>query len=96
VLFEKVTVIRPTRKSLRHHGCKGPDGEGCQEGSREVTLSGPGAVIVKGGHLEGDPVDILFDGRDTFLQEDEVSPLDPRDGLFLLSALACFLAAGYP
>jgi hydroxymethylpyrimidine/phosphomethylpyrimidine kinase len=30
--------------------------------ARELQAKGPRAVLVKGGHLEGDPVDVLFDG----------------------------------
>jgi hydroxymethylpyrimidine/phosphomethylpyrimidine kinase len=33
--------------------------------ARDLKAMGPGAVVVKGGHLEGDAVDVFFDGRDT-------------------------------
>jgi hydroxymethylpyrimidine/phosphomethylpyrimidine kinase len=37
--------------------------EAMAEAARELQARGPRAVLVKGGHLEGDPVDVFFDGR---------------------------------
>jgi hydroxymethylpyrimidine/phosphomethylpyrimidine kinase len=34
------------------------------EAARRVHELGPEWVLIKGGHLEGDPIDVLFDGRD--------------------------------
>lgn len=31
--------------------------------ARRIATMGPGAVVIKGGHLHGDPVDVLWDGR---------------------------------
>ena len=31
--------------------------------ARDLHAQGPRVVVVKGGHLEGDPVDVFFDGR---------------------------------
>ena len=36
-----------------------------QEAATAILDLGAGAVLVKGGHLEGDPVDIFFDGQRT-------------------------------
>jgi len=35
-----------------------------REAARRIAAYGPRFVIIKGGHAEGDPVDLLFDGRD--------------------------------
>ena len=35
-----------------------------REAARRIHSIGPRAVLVKGGHLEGDAVDVLFDGHD--------------------------------
>jgi len=35
-----------------------------REAARRIAALGPGIVIVKGGHLEGPPVDLVFDGHD--------------------------------
>jgi hydroxymethylpyrimidine/phosphomethylpyrimidine kinase len=37
--------------------------EAMAEAARDLHAQGPRAVVVKGGHLEGDPVDVFFDGR---------------------------------
>jgi hydroxymethylpyrimidine/phosphomethylpyrimidine kinase len=34
-----------------------------REAARELKARGPRAVVVKGGHLEGDPVDVFYDGE---------------------------------
>lgn len=34
-----------------------------RKAAEAIHRLGPGAVLVKGGHLEGDPVDVLYDGR---------------------------------
>ncbi|MTI83955.1 MAG: bifunctional hydroxymethylpyrimidine kinase/phosphomethylpyrimidine kinase [Firmicutes bacterium] len=38
------------------------DMEGMQEAARLIKSMGTGCVLVKGGHLQGDAVDLLFDG----------------------------------
>jgi hydroxymethylpyrimidine/phosphomethylpyrimidine kinase len=38
--------------------------EDMREAARRLTGLGAGAALVKGGHLTGDAVDILFDGKD--------------------------------
>lgn len=35
-----------------------------REAAKRIAKQGPGIVIVKGGHLEGPPVDLVFDGSD--------------------------------
>ncbi len=35
-----------------------------RQAARDLASLGPRAVVVKGGHLEGDPVDVLFDGAE--------------------------------
>ncbi len=37
--------------------------EDMRRAARDLHARGPKAVVVKGGHLEGDPVDIYFDGE---------------------------------
>lgn len=53
--------------------------------------------LVKGGHLEGQAVDVLFDG-DAF--SSFAHPREPRDvhgtGCYLASAILCYLAEGRP
>jgi hydroxymethylpyrimidine/phosphomethylpyrimidine kinase len=39
------------------------DEEGMREAARRIHADGPRYVLVKGGHLAGEPTDLLFDGR---------------------------------
>jgi hydroxymethylpyrimidine/phosphomethylpyrimidine kinase len=34
--------------------------------AREIVALGPRSVVIKGGHLPGDPVDVLFDGQEFY------------------------------
>jgi hydroxymethylpyrimidine/phosphomethylpyrimidine kinase len=42
------------------------------EAARQLYELGVRAVLIKGGHLERDPVDVLFDGRPKFLESSRV------------------------
>jgi hydroxymethylpyrimidine/phosphomethylpyrimidine kinase len=70
--------------------------EAMREAAREIHGFGPAHVVVKGGHLEGPPVDLLFDGR-TFV-ELAAERVDTRHthgtGCIFASAIAAFLARG--
>ncbi|OPY02660.1 MAG: Hydroxymethylpyrimidine/phosphomethylpyrimidine kinase [Syntrophorhabdus sp. PtaB.Bin047] len=98
VLFEKVTVITPNAEEASAiTGVKVRTVKAARKAAEKLRSLGPGAVIVKGGHLEGDPVDILFDGREYLLYRKTRFPrLIHGTGCSFSSALACFLAAGYP
>ncbi len=70
--------------------------DGMHDGARAVLALGPRWVLVKGGHLRGDAVDLLTDGRETLLFR--ASRYDNRHthgtGCTLASAVAAFLAGG--
>ncbi|MGB9658896.1 MAG: bifunctional hydroxymethylpyrimidine kinase/phosphomethylpyrimidine kinase [Thermosulfidibacteraceae bacterium] len=55
------------------------------------------AVVVKGGHLEGDPIDVLYDGRDFYEIPGEriVTRNTHGTGCTFASALASNLALGF-
>jgi hydroxymethylpyrimidine/phosphomethylpyrimidine kinase len=57
---------------------------------------GPRAVLVKGGHLEGPAVDVLYDGRDLIeLRADRITSVHTHGtGCTLSSAIAARLALG--
>jgi hydroxymethylpyrimidine/phosphomethylpyrimidine kinase len=38
--------------------------EDLRQAARDIVCLGPRAVVMKGGHRPGDPVDVLFDGRE--------------------------------
>ncbi len=64
--------------------------------ARRLTAMGPRAVLIKGGHLEGRPTDLLFDGKRFREFSSERFPL-PRihgAGCTLSAAVAAWLARG--
>jgi hydroxymethylpyrimidine/phosphomethylpyrimidine kinase len=68
------------------------------EAARQVHALGPRWVLVTGGHLEGDPVDLLSDGETTHrLSGPRVATRHTHGtGCTLAAALAGFLALGEP
>jgi hydroxymethylpyrimidine/phosphomethylpyrimidine kinase len=42
------------------------DPAGMREAARRILDLGPEWVLVKGGHLSGEPLDLLWDGRDSY------------------------------
>jgi len=72
------------------------DVDAMHEAARALRSMGPRAVLVKGGHLRGDPVDVYFDGeRD---EEITASRIETRNthgtGCTLSAAIAARLALG--
>jgi len=65
--------------------------------AKELVRLGPRAVVVKGGHLEGKPVDVFFDGKVMFLREKpRINRQIHGTGCLFSSLLAAFLTNGYP
>ena len=63
------------------------------DAARTLQARGPRAVLLKGGHLEGDPVDVLATSESVEVFRDPRLPLDMRGtGCMLAGALACELA----
>jgi hydroxymethylpyrimidine/phosphomethylpyrimidine kinase len=57
---------------------------------------GAGAVLVKGGHMDGDPVDVFYDGNDMAVLRGRRIPGGPYHGTgcVLSSAIAAYMAKG--
>jgi hydroxymethylpyrimidine/phosphomethylpyrimidine kinase len=68
-----------------------------EDAARELQALGPQWVVLKGGHLEEEPVDILWDGRTlTHLHGNRVSSDDDNgSGCVFSSAIAAYLALGH-
>jgi len=70
--------------------------EAMARAARDLHALGPRAVLVKGGHLDGDPVDVFFDGRR--LEELRAARIDTPHthgtGCTLSAAIAARLALG--
>ena len=67
-----------------------------REAARRLHALGPRWVLVKGGHLEGDPVDLLFDGAAFVeLKRPRVDTKNTHGtGCTLSAAIATFLGFG--
>jgi hydroxymethylpyrimidine/phosphomethylpyrimidine kinase len=96
-LFPLATVITPNLNEVKGLIRRAvADVEGMKEAARALHAMGPGCVVVKGGHLAGKAVDVLYDGRtfETF----EAERLDTKHthgtGCTFASAIAAELARG--
>ncbi|MFE8700215.1 bifunctional hydroxymethylpyrimidine kinase/phosphomethylpyrimidine kinase [Cytobacillus sp. FJAT-54145] len=70
--------------------------EDMKEACQQLNELGPKYVLLKGGHLEGDPVDVLYDGTEFhhFYQERILTKNTHGTGCTLSSAIAAHLAKG--
>ena len=70
--------------------------EDIRRAARDIVNLGARAVVMKGGHRDGDPVDILFDGTDfhVFLAARVDTPNTHGTGCTFSSAIAAGLAQG--
>jgi hydroxymethylpyrimidine kinase/phosphomethylpyrimidine kinase len=69
-----------------------------ERAARRIHDMGARSVLVKGGHLEGDAIDVFFDGRTIVqLRSERVPGADLHGtGCVLSSAIAAKLALGHP
>lgn len=89
-----VTPNLPEAQALTGQEIQDP--KGMREAARRIRDLGPRFVLIKGGHLKGDAVDILYDGE-TFT--DLPAPRIPTQhthgtGCVLSAAIAAYLARG--
>jgi hydroxymethylpyrimidine/phosphomethylpyrimidine kinase len=72
------------------------DEAGMRRAAEALSALGPRWILVKGGHLPGNPVDLLFDGSEVtrFPGQRIDSPNTHGTGCTLASAIASFLALG--
>jgi hydroxymethylpyrimidine kinase/phosphomethylpyrimidine kinase len=90
-----VTPNLPEASTLCGHAVK--DLKAMREAARYIYDLGPKNVLVKGGHLEGTIVDLLFDGRDFYEYPGPRIPTKNTHGTgcSYASAIATELAKGY-
>ena len=98
-LIPLATVITPNLDEARAlTGIEASDVDGMRTVARRLFEMGPRNVVVKGGHLEGPAVDVLFDGGNFETLESE--RIDTRSthgtGCTFASAIAAGLAKGIP
>jgi hydroxymethylpyrimidine/phosphomethylpyrimidine kinase len=72
------------------------DRQSMEAAARAIKAFGPEYVVVKGGHLEGEPMDLLYDGRDfvAFQNKRFDTPHTHGTGCTFASAVAAGLAKG--
>ncbi len=95
-LFPRATLITPNlAEAGAFLGRMVGDVEAMRAAANELVAGGPQAVLVKGGHLAGDAIDVLADGRAT---REFISPrLDGQlrgTGDLLATSIAASLARG--
>lgn len=96
-LLPLATVVTPNLDEAEQlTGIKAVDEDGMLAVARAIKELGPRWVLVKGGHLAGDPVDVLFDGTQAwrFAGERIETPHTHGTGCTLASAIASYLALG--
>jgi hydroxymethylpyrimidine/phosphomethylpyrimidine kinase len=96
-LLPVATVVTPNLYEVAQlTGVKVADEAGLREAAEAVHALGPQWVLIKGGHLDGDAVDLLFDGTTEYWLR--APRLDNRHthgtGCTLASAIASYLALG--
>ena len=71
--------------------------EGMEEAARAIKAMGQHYVVIKGGHLEGAPLDLLYDGSDfrPFVNRRCDTPHTHGTGCTFASAIAAGLARGF-
>lgn len=96
-LLPIATVITPNLGEAEAlTGIKATDEEGMREIARRLYDMGPRYVVVKGGHLEGAAVDVLFDGVsfDVFEADRIDTPNTHGTGCTFAAAIAAEMAKG--
>jgi hydroxymethylpyrimidine/phosphomethylpyrimidine kinase len=96
-LLPLATIVTPNLDEAEQlTGIKAADEDGMLAVARAISDLGPRWVLVKGGHLAGDPVDVLFDGERSWRFAGQ--RIDTRHthgtGCTLASAIASYLAHG--
>ena len=96
-MFPLASVVTPNLDEARElTGIEATDVEGMKTIARKLFEMGPRHVVVKGGHLEGPAVDVLYDGTDFHAFEAE--RVDTKNthgtGCTFASAIAAGMAKG--
>ncbi len=97
LVFPRTTVITPNldeaSRIIDSRVRTLNDMEAC---ARTLAATGPQAVVIKGGHLKGEPIDLLFDGSDcTTWKRKRIDRVIHGTGCSFSSLFTSFLAHGY-
>ncbi len=97
LLFPAASVVTPnTDEASLITGKKVNTLQGMKEAAEKIFHMGPKAVIVKGGHLKGQPVDLFYDGREFIsFKKRRIDRSIHGTGCMFSSLFTSFLALGY-
>jgi hydroxymethylpyrimidine/phosphomethylpyrimidine kinase len=96
-LFPLTTILTPNvPEAARLTGMGIATAAELEEAARRLQARGPAWVLATGGHLPGDPVDVLTDGRNAWHLEGRrlAAPHHHGSGCLVATALAAHLAQG--
>jgi len=96
-LLPLATVVTPNLDEAEQlTGTKAMDEDSMLTVAQAIKALGPQYVLIKGGHLAGDPIDLLWDGDRAwrFVGERIATPHTHGTGCTLASAIASYLALG--
>jgi len=96
-LFPLTYLLTPNApEAARLTGLEVKTPEDLAEAARQLQALGPRWVLAKGGHLPGEPVDVLTDGKNTYYLPGVhlTAPHNHGSGCLLASACAAGLAQG--
>jgi len=99
LLFPLATVVTPNLAEAQAlSGLRVRSVDQMQEAAERIHRLGPEWVLVKGGHLAGEPVDVLFDGSEFhYVRRARVDTLNTHGtGCTYSAAIATWLARGLP
>lgn len=98
-LLGRATVVTPNLEELAAlTGCRVSSRKEMTEAARRLRERRGAAVLAKGGHLEGEAVDLLIDesGELSFAAQRIAGPAPHGTGCALSTELACLMALGVP
>jgi hydroxymethylpyrimidine kinase/phosphomethylpyrimidine kinase len=96
-LFPLTTILTPNVPEAGRLTGRGIDTVAhLEDAARQLQALGPTWVLAKGGHLAGDPVDVLTDGKNAYHLEGTrlPAPHNHGSGCLVATALAAHLAQG--
>jgi hydroxymethylpyrimidine kinase/phosphomethylpyrimidine kinase len=97
-LFPLTTCLTPNLEEAQLLlGTEIRDVGAMERAARSLVAMGPRSVVLKGGHLPGDPIDLLFDGTDAVTcGKKRIARTVHGTGCIFSSSLCGFLALGHP
>jgi hydroxymethylpyrimidine/phosphomethylpyrimidine kinase len=95
-VLPRATVVTPNLQEASILAEMTVDSVETMERAARKLHQGTQVILVKGGHLSGDPIDVAFDGREMhyFKNSRIVTPHTRGTGCTLASAFAAYLAQG--